>query len=103
MLYLQIIFLETLCNDPKLIERNIRLKVQQSPDYAEEYDNLLYLLVFLILVRKKTYIVGIVIRPDFEAGYRDFKNRLDNYEKVILFIIVIMIVFVIFIYECLAS
>lgn len=52
----KIIFLETLCNDPKLIERNIRLKVQQSPDYAEE--------------------------PDFEAGYRDFKNRLDNYEKV---------------------
>ncbi|XP_055832129.1 6-phosphofructo-2-kinase/fructose-2,6-bisphosphatase isoform X2 [Solanum dulcamara] len=52
----KIIFLETICNDPKLIERNIRLKVQQSPDYAEE--------------------------PDFEAGYRDFKNRLDNYEKV---------------------
>ncbi|CAN4098714.1 unnamed protein product [Withania somnifera] len=52
----KIIFLETICNDPKLIERNIRLKVQQSPDYAEE--------------------------TDFEAGYRDFKNRLDNYEKV---------------------
>ncbi|KAK9057550.1 hypothetical protein SSX86_022386 [Deinandra increscens subsp. villosa] len=52
----KIIFLETICNDPKIIERNIRLKVQQSPDYAEE--------------------------PDFEAGYQDFKRRLDNYEKV---------------------
>ncbi|CAA0842334.1 6-phosphofructo-2-kinase/fructose-2-6-bisphosphatase [Striga hermonthica] len=52
----KIIFLETICNDRKIIERNIRLKVQQSPDYAEE--------------------------PDFEAGYHDFKVRLDNYEKV---------------------
>ncbi|KMT02145.1 hypothetical protein BVRB_9g207270 [Beta vulgaris subsp. vulgaris] len=52
----KIIFLETLCNDKSIIERNIRLKVQQSPDYAEQ--------------------------PDFEAGYRDFKSRLDNYEKV---------------------
>ncbi|CAK9164182.1 unnamed protein product [Ilex paraguariensis] len=52
----KIIFLETLCNDPQIIERNIRLKIQQSPDYAEE--------------------------PDFEAGYQDFKNRLDNYEKI---------------------
>ncbi|XP_076929135.1 6-phosphofructo-2-kinase/fructose-2,6-bisphosphatase-like isoform X2 [Bidens hawaiensis] len=52
----KIIFLETICNDPKIIERNIRLKVQQSPDYAEE--------------------------PDYEAGYQDFKRRLDNYEKV---------------------
>ncbi|KAM7522052.1 hypothetical protein LguiA_011954 [Lonicera macranthoides] len=52
----KIIFLETICNDQKIIERNIRLKIQQSPDYAEV--------------------------PDFEAGYRDFKNRLDNYEKV---------------------
>ncbi|KAH9621576.1 hypothetical protein KSS87_023496 [Heliosperma pusillum] len=52
----KIIFLETLCNDESIIERNIRLKVQQSPDYAEQ--------------------------PDFEAGYRDFKNRLDNYAKV---------------------
>ncbi|KAG9146564.1 hypothetical protein Leryth_022828 [Lithospermum erythrorhizon] len=51
----KIIFLETLCNDPQIIERNIRLKIQQSPDYAEE--------------------------PDFEAGYQDFKTRLDNYEK----------------------
>ncbi|KAL0289072.1 UNVERIFIED_CONTAM: 6-phosphofructo-2-kinase/fructose-2,6-bisphosphatase [Sesamum angustifolium] len=52
----KIIFLETLCNDRQIIERNIRLKVQQSPDYAEE--------------------------PDFEAGYHDFKVRLENYEKV---------------------
>ncbi|XP_022148335.1 6-phosphofructo-2-kinase/fructose-2,6-bisphosphatase [Momordica charantia] len=52
----RIIFLETLCNDERIIERNIRLKIQQSPDYAEE--------------------------PDFEAGCRDFKARLDNYEKV---------------------
>ncbi|XP_047319534.1 6-phosphofructo-2-kinase/fructose-2,6-bisphosphatase [Impatiens glandulifera] len=52
----KIIFLETLCNDHRLIERNIRLKIQQSPDYAEE--------------------------PDYEAGYQDFKKRLDNYEKV---------------------
>ncbi|CAA0820601.1 6-phosphofructo-2-kinase/fructose-2-6-bisphosphatase [Striga hermonthica] len=52
----KIIFLETICNDRKIIERNIRLKVQQSPDYAEE--------------------------PDFEAGYQDFKVRLENYEKV---------------------
>ncbi|CAN1856217.1 FKFBP [Linum perenne] len=51
----QIIFLETLCNDKRIIERNIRMKIQQSPDYAEQ--------------------------PDFEAGYEDFKSRLDNYEK----------------------
>ncbi|XP_043717264.1 6-phosphofructo-2-kinase/fructose-2,6-bisphosphatase-like isoform X2 [Telopea speciosissima] len=52
----KIIFLETICNDERIIERNIRLKIQQSPDYAEE--------------------------PDFEAGLRDFKARLENYEKV---------------------
>ncbi|KAF4387542.1 hypothetical protein CsatB_030119 [Cannabis sativa] len=52
----KIIFLETICNDERIIERNIRLKIQQSPDYAEE--------------------------PDFEAGLRDFKTRLANYEKV---------------------
>eukprot|EP00262_Sarcandra_glabra_P022227 TRINITY_DN9782_c0_g1_i1.p1 TRINITY_DN9782_c0_g1~~TRINITY_DN9782_c0_g1_i1.p1 ORF type:complete len:758 (+),score=155.15 TRINITY_DN9782_c0_g1_i1:186-2459(+) len=52
----KIIFLETLCNDHRIIERNIRLKIQQSPDYAEE--------------------------PDFEAGLQDFKTRLVNYEKV---------------------
>ncbi|KAG4935215.1 hypothetical protein JHK84_049410 [Glycine max] len=53
----KIIFLETICNDRNIIERNIRLKIQQSPDYAEE--------------------------PDFEAGLQDFKNRLENYEKAI--------------------
>ncbi|XP_071917106.1 6-phosphofructo-2-kinase/fructose-2,6-bisphosphatase isoform X4 [Coffea arabica] len=52
----KIFFLETICNDRQIIERNIRLKIQQSPDYAEE--------------------------PDFEAGYWDFRSRLDNYEKV---------------------
>ncbi|KAJ6803896.1 6-phosphofructo-2-kinase/fructose-2,6-bisphosphatase-like [Iris pallida] len=52
----KIIFLETLCNDERIIERNIRLKIQQSPDYAEE--------------------------SDFEAGLQDFKSRLANYEKV---------------------
>ncbi|KAM0995935.1 hypothetical protein ACFX13_006061 [Malus domestica] len=52
----KIIFLETLCNDERIIERNIRLKIQQSPDYAEQ--------------------------PDFEAGLQDFKNRLAYYETV---------------------
>ncbi|ESQ36196.1 hypothetical protein EUTSA_v10006901mg [Eutrema salsugineum] len=52
----KIIFLETLCNDERIIERNIRLKIQQSPDYAEE--------------------------TDFEAGVRDFRDRLANYERV---------------------
>ncbi|XP_078446914.1 fructose-2,6-bisphosphatase isoform X1 [Wolffia australiana] len=51
----KIIFLETLCNDERIIERNIRLKIQQSPDYSEE--------------------------PDFDAGVRDFRARLRNYEK----------------------
>ncbi|KAJ1691331.1 hypothetical protein LUZ63_015486 [Rhynchospora breviuscula] len=52
----KVIFLETICNDERIIERNVRLKIQQSPDYAEE--------------------------PDYEAGLRDFKERLVNYEKV---------------------
>ncbi|XP_027941499.1 6-phosphofructo-2-kinase/fructose-2,6-bisphosphatase-like isoform X2 [Vigna unguiculata] len=52
----KIIFLETICNDVDIIERNIRFKIQQSPDYAEV--------------------------PDFEAGLRDFKERVANYEKV---------------------
>ncbi|WOG89073.1 hypothetical protein DCAR_0208309 [Daucus carota subsp. sativus] len=52
----KIIFLETICTDRQIIERNIRLKIQQSPDYAEE--------------------------ADFEKGYQDFRTRLDNYEKV---------------------
>ncbi|KHN23166.1 6-phosphofructo-2-kinase/fructose-2,6-bisphosphatase [Glycine soja] len=54
----KIIFLETICNDRNIIERNIRLKIQRSPDYAEE--------------------------PDFETGLQDFKNRLENYEKASL-------------------
>ncbi|KAK7385550.1 hypothetical protein VNO78_31273 [Psophocarpus tetragonolobus] len=52
----KIIFLETICNDVDMIERNIRFKIQQSPDYAEV--------------------------PDFEAGLRDFKERVAYYEKV---------------------
>ncbi|KAJ0250771.1 6-phosphofructo-2-kinase/fructose-2,6-bisphosphatase [Hirschfeldia incana] len=52
----KIIFLETLCNDERIIERNIRLKIQQSPDYEEE--------------------------TDFEAGVKDFRDRLANYERV---------------------
>ncbi|KAL6901903.1 hypothetical protein ACP4OV_004779 [Aristida adscensionis] len=51
-----IIFLETICKDQDILERNIRLKVQQSPDYAEQ--------------------------TDFEAGVQDFKERLAYYEKV---------------------
>lgn len=46
LFHLQIIFLETICNDPQIIEKNIRLKVQQSPDYAEEYYS--YMHLFLI-------------------------------------------------------
>ncbi|XP_057820148.1 6-phosphofructo-2-kinase/fructose-2,6-bisphosphatase isoform X2 [Cryptomeria japonica] len=52
----KIIFLETICNDEAILERNILLKIQQSPDYADV--------------------------TDFEAGVRDFKTRLANYEKV---------------------
>ncbi|XP_013604494.1 PREDICTED: 6-phosphofructo-2-kinase/fructose-2,6-bisphosphatase-like isoform X2 [Brassica oleracea var. oleracea] len=52
----KIIFLETLCNDERIIERNIRLKIQQSPDYEEE--------------------------TDFEAGVKDFRDRLANYERI---------------------
>ncbi|KAF3333612.1 6-phosphofructo-2-kinase/fructose-2,6-bisphosphatase isoform X2 [Carex littledalei] len=58
----KVIFLETICNDERIIERNIRLKIQQSPDYAEE--------------------------PDFEAGLQDFKERLVNYQKVIYFCLI---------------
>lgn len=52
----KIIFLETICNDEAILERNILLKIQQSPDYANV--------------------------TDFEAGVQDFKTRLANYEKV---------------------
>jgi hypothetical protein len=33
--FLQVIFLETICNDKMVIDTNIRLKIQQSPDYAD--------------------------------------------------------------------
>lgn len=53
---LQIIFLETLCNDAQIIERNIRMKIQQSPDYAEEYGCLLKLFITLINIDMHTYL-----------------------------------------------
>jgi hypothetical protein len=34
-IFLQVIFLETICNDRSVIDTNIRLKIQQSPDYAD--------------------------------------------------------------------
>ncbi|KAK2376822.1 6-phosphofructo-2-kinase/fructose-2,6-bisphosphatase [Trifolium repens] len=52
----KIIFLKTICIDVDMIERNISYKIQQSPDYAEV--------------------------QDFEAGLRDFKTCVANYEKV---------------------
>ena len=30
------IFLDTICNNVKVIERNLRLKIQQSLDYADQ-------------------------------------------------------------------
>lgn len=63
VVYLQIIFLETLCNDRNIIERNIRLKVQQSPDYAEEYDARR----FLCYLCKAYY--HIVIHGIFQARF----------------------------------
>lgn len=51
----KVIFLEILCNDRTVIDRNIRLKIQQSPDYVD--------------------------MPDFEEALKDFKARLANYEK----------------------
>lgn len=51
----KVIFLEVVCNDQTVIERNIRLKIQQSPDYVD--------------------------MPDFEESLKDFKIRLANYEK----------------------
>eukprot|EP00897_Mesotaenium_endlicherianum_P002852 jgi/Mesen1/2595/ME000165S01857 len=52
----KLIFLETICNDPAVLEDNIREKVKKSPDYAHE--------------------------PDQEVAIADFKTRLANYEKV---------------------
>lgn len=56
---LQIIFLETICNDGRIIERNIRLKIQQSPDYAEQYGH--YLKVLTFYLQYFPYLVCIVI------------------------------------------
>eukprot|EP00249_Psilotum_nudum_P019616 c27343_g1_i1 orf=1147-3000(-) len=52
----KVIFLETICNDQAVLDRNIRLKIQQSPDYADE--------------------------TDYNKAREDFKARLANYEKV---------------------
>jgi 6-phosphofructo-2-kinase/fructose-2,6-biphosphatase len=52
----KIIFLETICNDRAMIDRNIELKIQQSPDYADV--------------------------PDHEVALQDFKDRLRNYERM---------------------
>jgi len=49
----KVIFPEMICNDLSVIETNIRLKIQQSPDYADI--------------------------PDYEAALEDFKTRLLNY------------------------
>lgn len=51
----KVIFLETICNDPVVLEQNIREKVKKSPDYAHE--------------------------RNMEVAYADFKSRLANYEK----------------------
>ncbi|CAK9227393.1 unnamed protein product [Sphagnum troendelagicum] len=52
----KVIFLETICNDRSVIDTNIRLKIQQSPDYAD--------------------------MQDYEVALEDFKARLLNYEKM---------------------
>ncbi|WJX71186.1 hypothetical protein P8452_55208 [Trifolium repens] len=62
----KIIFLKTICIDVDMIERNISYKIQQSPDYAEV--------------------------QDFEAGLRDFKTCVANYEKASLSYILLMTV-----------
>eukprot|EP00697_Spironema_sp_BW2_P000159 gnl/Spiro4/10217_TR5430_c0_g1_i1.p1 gnl/Spiro4/10217_TR5430_c0_g1~~gnl/Spiro4/10217_TR5430_c0_g1_i1.p1 ORF type:complete len:602 (+),score=65.35 gnl/Spiro4/10217_TR5430_c0_g1_i1:145-1950(+) len=51
----EVIFLEVICNDPEIIEANIRLKQQTSPDYA-----------------------GI----DAHKAVQDFRERLMHYEAV---------------------
>ncbi|BBN14963.1 hypothetical protein MPTK1_6g15850 [Marchantia polymorpha subsp. ruderalis] len=52
----KVIFLETICNDRSVIDHNIRLKIQQSPDYSDI--------------------------SDYEVALQDFKTRLENYERV---------------------
>ena len=54
----QIIFLETICNDKDVLERNIRLKVQQSPDYAEQWE-ITYLLSYAHLIGALLYAIVI--------------------------------------------
>lgn len=52
----KVVFLETICNDRAVIDKNVALKIQQSPDYADE--------------------------SDYKTAHKDFKDRLSNYEKV---------------------
>lgn len=54
----QLIFLESVCDDVAVVERNIREKVRTSPDYADYADK--------------------------EQAVRDLKMRIANYEKVSL-------------------
>ena len=54
----QIIFLETICNDKDVLERNIRLKVQQSPDYAEQWE-ITYLLSYAHPIGALLYAIVI--------------------------------------------
>lgn len=51
----KVIFLETICTDPSVIDRNVREKVRSSPDYVNIADP--------------------------EAAIRDFKGRIENYER----------------------
>jgi hypothetical protein len=53
-----LIFLESVCDDVAVVERNIREKVRTSPDYADYADK--------------------------EQAVRDLKMRIANYEKVSL-------------------
>ena len=54
----QIIFLETICNDKDVLERNIRLKVQQSPDHAEQWE-ITYLLSYAHPIGALLYAIVI--------------------------------------------
>lgn len=53
---MQAIFLESICDDASLVDRNIREKVRTSPDYADWLDK--------------------------EAAVRDLESRIANYQKV---------------------
>ncbi|CAK9195327.1 unnamed protein product [Sphagnum troendelagicum] len=52
----KVIFLETICNDKMVINTNIRLKIQQNPDYADV--------------------------SDYNTALADFTACLENYEKL---------------------